>query len=73
MAACSLFEEDEVCHVTPDNTYVYGLVMQNSETVSSDEEDSRHDVCKKGCVRIAWHPKGKESLDTPENKVSNGW
>ncbi|KAK7113797.1 (E3-independent) E2 ubiquitin-conjugating enzyme-like [Littorina saxatilis] len=69
MAACSLFEEDEVCHVTPDNTYVYGLVMENSETVSSEEEDSRHDVCKKGCVRVAWHPKGKESLDTPENKV----
>ncbi|XP_076459495.1 (E3-independent) E2 ubiquitin-conjugating enzyme UBE2O-like [Babylonia areolata] len=69
MAACSLFEDDVVCHVTPDNGYIYGLVMENSESVSSDEEDPRHDLCRRGCVRIAWHPRGKESYNTPENKV----
>jgi hypothetical protein len=69
MAASSLFEEDQVCHVTPDNIYVYGLVLENAETASSDEEGSRVNICKKGCVRVAWHPKGRESIDCPENKV----
>ncbi|KAL8616917.1 hypothetical protein ACOMHN_041836 [Nucella lapillus] len=69
MAACSLFEEDVVCHVTPDNAFIYGLVMETSETVSSDEDEPPEDTCNTGCVRIAWHPRGKESYNTPENKV----
>lgn len=74
MAASSLFEEDEVCHVAPDKTFIYGLVLETAETVSSDEDDdSQRDVCKKGCVRVAWHPKGRESVDIPENKVCNGY
>ncbi|CAI9728364.1 Hypothetical predicted protein [Octopus vulgaris] len=71
MAACNIFDEDEVCMVT-DKGCVYGLVLENSEYVSSDEEqndpDQFCDCVRRGTVRVAWHPDGKESV-VPECKL----
>ncbi|GAB1603350.1 (E3-independent) E2 ubiquitin-conjugating enzyme UBE2O-like [Argonauta hians] len=71
MAACNIFDEDEVCMVT-DKGCVYGLVLENSEYVSSDEEqndpDQFCDCVRRGTVRVAWHPDGKETV-VPECKL----
>lgn len=69
MAACTIFEEDEVCLVTPEKGYIYGLVLENSEFLSSDEEsDDLPGQIKNGTVRVAWHPDGKETV-VQEDKV----
>ncbi|XP_041363558.1 (E3-independent) E2 ubiquitin-conjugating enzyme UBE2O-like [Gigantopelta aegis] len=69
MAACRLFDEDEVCLITPDKGYVYGLVLENAEFISSDEEgDELPGQITKGSVRVAWHPDGKETV-VEEDKV----
>ena len=71
MAACRLFDEDEVCLITPDKGYVYGLVLENAEFISSDEEgDDLPGQITKGSVRVAWHPDGKETV-VEENKVNS--
>jgi ubiquitin-conjugating enzyme E2 O len=72
MAACTIFEEDEVSIFTPKGPK-YGLVLESSEYVSSsDEEDHDSDEeferIRKGTVRVAWHPDGKEQVIS-ENKV----
>ncbi|XP_005110437.1 (E3-independent) E2 ubiquitin-conjugating enzyme UBE2O [Aplysia californica] len=71
MDTCSLFEEDEVYVYNSGKGYKFGLVLENSEYVSSsdeDETDKPEDRLQKGTVRVAWHPSGKETV-VPENKV----
>lgn len=68
MADCVIFEEDEIC-AEIDGNLQFGLVVENSEYASSDEEDD--DVwsnVKKGTVRVAWHPSGKVEV-IAESKV----
>ena len=68
---CGLFLEDEVCRSRDDvpDSFVFGLVLENSEYVSSDEDmDDEKPGLKKGDVRIAWHPAGAETIEQ-ENKV----
>lgn len=63
MADCNIFNEDEVCHIKKDKSVAYGLVLENAEYVSSDEEESGDDDrLKKGTVYVAWHPDGKTSV-----------
>ncbi|CAG5128168.1 unnamed protein product, partial [Candidula unifasciata] len=71
MAACSLFEEDEVCVYKPGKGYSFGLVLENSEFLSSGEEDEAealNDRLSKGTVRVSWYPSGKETV-VSEDKV----
>ena len=70
MAACTIFEEDEVS-VTTEKGYKCGLVLESSEYVSSDEEeDPQFDYqrVRKGMIRVAWHPNGEEEV-VEENTV----
>ena len=70
-AECMIFEEDEVLK-KDNNGYMYGLVLESSEYVSSDEEDEEDNLyferVKKGTIRVAWHPEGCEEVVT-EKKV----
>uniref|UniRef100_A0A0B7AQH6 UBC core domain-containing protein n=1 Tax=Arion vulgaris TaxID=1028688 RepID=A0A0B7AQH6_9EUPU len=71
MAACSLFEEDEVYVYKPGKGYSFGLVLENSEFLSSGEEDevdAVNDRLHKGTIRVSWHPTGKETV-VAEDKV----
>ena len=63
MAEAVIFEEDEIL-CENDKGLRYGLVLESAEYVSSDEEDdsSFYDSVKKGMVRVAWHPDGKEEV-----------
>ena len=70
MAACSIFEEDEVCIPTSTGGFKYGLVVESSEYISSDEDDDEFENrVQKGTVKIAWHPSGDETV-VAENKVN---
>jgi ubiquitin-conjugating enzyme E2 O len=64
MAACNIFEEDEVYKITRDGIS-YGLVLETAEYTSSDEEEDNfenEDKVKKGSLRVAWHPEGSEEV-----------
>ena len=70
MAACSIFEEDEVCIPTSSGGFKYGLVVESSQYLSSDEEDEEdEDRVRRGTVKVAWHPNGEETVVT-EKKVA---
>ena len=72
MAAYSLFAEDEVCVHKPGKGFCFGLVLENSEFLSSsddDEGEKSEDRLQAGKVKVAWHPTGKETV-VAENKVS---
>ena len=56
------YDEDEVCRKTEDGRYIYGLVVESSEYLSSDDEDG-DDRLSDGTVRVAWHPDGKETVE----------
>ena len=62
---CPIFEEDEVLFDSP-TARKWGIVVQSSHYASSDDEDD-FDL-KKGTVRVAWHPSGKEQV-LSEKKV----
>ncbi|RUS88951.1 hypothetical protein EGW08_003287 [Elysia chlorotica] len=71
MAAYSLFAEDEVCVLKPGKGYCFGLVLENSEFLSSsddDEPEKQEDRLQAGKVKVAWHPTGKETV-IAENKL----
>ncbi|CAL1526363.1 unnamed protein product [Lymnaea stagnalis] len=70
MAACSLFEEDEVYVEKLGKGVSFGLVLENAEFLSSsedDEVDKTEDRLQKGMVRVAWHPTGKETVVAEDN------
>lgn len=70
MAACSIFDEDEVCIPTSSGGFKYGLVVESSEYISSDEDDSDDENrVQKGQVKVAWHPRGDETV-VAENKAT---
>ena len=50
----------------------FGLVVDNCEHFSSDEEDEKdegeEERLRQGFVRVAWHPKGEELVEK-EKKV----
>ncbi|XP_052265648.1 (E3-independent) E2 ubiquitin-conjugating enzyme-like isoform X2 [Dreissena polymorpha] len=69
MAACSFFDEDEICIPTSSGGFKYGLVVETSDDLSSDEEDEFDDsIVRQGQVKVAWHPKGEETV-VDESKI----
>ena len=69
MAACTIFDEDEVCIPASAGGFKYGLVVESSEYISSDEEDDEYEnKVQKGTVKVAWHPSGDETV-VVENTV----
>ena len=64
------FFEDEVYRVNKKGYIEFGMVLQNSELLSSDENSDNEDTgkLKKGYIRVAWHPTGTEEV-VSERKV----
>lgn len=56
------FYEDEVFWINKKGYVKFGLVMENFEAASSDNEDDFDDILSKGEIRVAWHPDGKEEI-----------
>lgn len=73
-SACKFFDEDAVYRINKKKHVDVGLVLENSEFISSDEEQSDDpdyhgwERMKKGHVRVAWYPNGAEEV-LPERKV----
>ncbi|XP_042903000.1 (E3-independent) E2 ubiquitin-conjugating enzyme UBE2O isoform X2 [Parasteatoda tepidariorum] len=73
-STCKFFDEDAVYRINKKRFIDVGLVLENSEFISSDEEQSDDPTCKdwermkKGHIRVAWHPNGAEEV-LPERKV----
>lgn len=72
---CKFFDEDAVYKINKKKFVDVGLVLENSEYLSSDEEHSDDpdyrdwgERMKKGHIRVAWHPNGVEEV-LPEKKV----
>ncbi|GFR31137.1 hypothetical protein TNCT_501892 [Trichonephila clavata] len=72
---CKFFDEDAVYKINKKKFIDVGLVLENSEYLSSDEEQSEDpdyrdwgERMKKGHIRVAWHPNGAEEV-LPEKKV----
>lgn len=55
----NFFYEDEVYSLDKKGRVKFGLVMENFEGSSSDNED---DFLNKGEIRVAWHPNGDEEI-----------
>ncbi|KAK3930467.1 (E3-independent) E2 ubiquitin-conjugating enzyme [Frankliniella fusca] len=64
------FYEDEVYRIDKRGQIEFGMVLENSELVSSDENSEAEDGpgMKKGQIRVAWHPSGVEEVIS-EKKV----
>ncbi|WAQ97206.1 UBE2O-like protein [Mya arenaria] len=70
MAACSIFDEDEVCIPFSSGGFKYGLVVESSEYLSSDDEDNTpEERVQKGQIKVAWHPSGEETVVDEEKVV----
>ncbi|XP_035223803.1 (E3-independent) E2 ubiquitin-conjugating enzyme-like isoform X2 [Stegodyphus dumicola] len=73
-SACKFFDEDAVYKINKKKFVDVGLVLENSEFISSDDEESDGpdykdwERMKKGHIRVAWHPNGVEEV-LPEKKV----
>lgn len=55
----NFFYEDEVYSLDKKGRVKFGLVMENFEGSSSDNEE---DFLNKGEIRVAWHPNGVEEI-----------
>lgn len=63
------FYEDEVFRTNKRGTLQFGMVVENAEFASSDEDDDEdEEPVKKGHVRVAWYPSGTEEI-VPEKKI----
>jgi len=56
------FYEDEVYRINKRGHIEFGMVLENSELASSDENSDREDGIRKGHIRVAWHPSGVEEI-----------
>ena len=70
MAACMIFEEDEV-YLIDEKGYKCGLVLESAEYASSDEDEDPLNIdyerVQRGTVRVAWHPNGEEQVIQEKN------
>jgi hypothetical protein len=65
------FYEDQVFRVNKNGEVEFGLVTENWEMYSSDEDEEERDVDDKvpnGHVAVTWYPKNKDEV-LPEAKV----
>ncbi|XP_037093739.1 (E3-independent) E2 ubiquitin-conjugating enzyme-like [Pollicipes pollicipes] len=67
---CIYFYEDEVYRITKKGNLEFGMVLQNAD-VDTDEEESGSEEMEKvknGHILVAWHPRGEENV-VHEKKV----
>lgn len=64
------FNEDVVYRINKKGNIEFGVVLENAELYSSDENSDTEDYgrLKSGHIRVAWHPKGCEEV-MQEKKV----
>lgn len=63
------FYEDEVYKINKKGNIEFGMVLENSELLSSDESDvEENERIKKGFIRVYWHTTGNEEV-VSEKKV----
>uniref|UniRef100_A0A1B6CR24 UBC core domain-containing protein n=2 Tax=Clastoptera arizonana TaxID=38151 RepID=A0A1B6CR24_9HEMI len=70
-AELQYFYEDEVFRFNKKGNIEFGMVIENSELVSSGDDSDVEEGCKimkKGHIRVSWHPTGAEDI-IPEKKV----
>ena len=61
---CMYFYEDEVYRITKKGNLEFGMVLQNAD-VDTDEEESGSEEMEKlknGHILVAWHPRGDENV-----------
>ncbi|CAH3996803.1 unnamed protein product [Pieris brassicae] len=56
------FYEDEVYKINNRGQVVFGLVLENYEANSSDQESDIETPVQKGEIRVVWHPSGTERV-----------
>ncbi|XP_041978391.1 (E3-independent) E2 ubiquitin-conjugating enzyme UBE2O isoform X2 [Aricia agestis] len=56
------FYEDEVYKINNHGQVVFGLVLENYEANSSDQESDIETPIQKGEIRVVWHPSGTERV-----------
>lgn len=56
------FYEDEVYKINNRGQVVFGLVLENFEANSSDQESDIETPIQKGEIRVVWHPSGTERV-----------
>ncbi|KAL4719760.1 hypothetical protein ACJJTC_005228 [Scirpophaga incertulas] len=56
------FYEDEVYKINNRGQVVFGLVLENYEGISSDQESDIESSVQKGEIRVVWHPSGTERV-----------
>ncbi|XP_052740128.1 (E3-independent) E2 ubiquitin-conjugating enzyme isoform X3 [Bicyclus anynana] len=56
------FYEDEVYKINNRGQVVFGLVLENFEANSSDQESDMETAIQKGEIRVVWHPSGTERV-----------
>ncbi|KOB75972.1 Uncharacterized protein OBRU01_06572, partial [Operophtera brumata] len=61
------FYEDEVYKINNRGQVVFGLVLENYEANSSDQESDIDIPIQKGEIRVVWHPSGTERVITEKS------
>ncbi|GBP38405.1 hypothetical protein EVAR_28202_1 [Eumeta japonica] len=56
------FYEDEVYKINNRGQVIFGLVLENYEANSSDQESDIETPIQKGEIRVVWHPSGTERV-----------
>ena len=57
------FYEDAVYRINKKGSLQFGMVVENAENYSSDDEsDAEDEEVKTGQVRVAWYPHGREEV-----------
>jgi ubiquitin-conjugating enzyme E2 O len=70
----SFFYEDEIFKINKNGDVEFGMVTENWDMYSSDEDEEddddfdRSDRVAHGCVAVTWLPKSKDEV-LPEKKV----
>lgn len=63
------FFEDEVYKINNRGQVVFGLVFDNYEATSTDQDSEVETPIQKGEIRVVWHPTATERV-IPERTVS---
>lgn len=65
------FYEDEVYKINNHGQVVFGLVLENYEANSSDQESDIETPIQKGEIRVVWHPSGTERVISEKSVSKN--
>ena len=61
--------KDDVCCVKNNEAVVYGLVLEDWDSISSDDEACTEASRTNGSVGVCWHPSGKVTNSDNKNMV----